>query len=753
MDSSPTPQSTDGTKRLFVVVGMHRAGTSLVTRSLMEFGVDLGSDLLPAVPGENETGFWEDREVVEFNDRLLAEDGLHWASFQSPSFQTIRPERLESLKSAAAELIRSKLSDHRLFGLKDPRLCRMLPFWHPILCQEAQRVEYLLAVRHPDSVAASLSTRDGFDPARGVWLWLSHMVDAIGYLERAADPRVSVEVVDYDYFVSSPAQEMGRLSRAYRLPWDPSSSTARQFLSGFVQPRLRHHAHDSSITVATAGTPLQSCTSALHLELRRMTSLAAPFPSLKLSRQVAACVEFRAKADSLLKLADRIERSLAILEPPSVEACPARTTISIPLESLHGEIDGEDLDAWLRQALGNAQSVEAKVAMRLVRLEQQLADARVARDRALREAHEANQQNTDAHRALEALRNEHSEAIASHAAEAGPAPPGASPANPPRASRDPATGGRPEHSISLAVESRLKQELASYRRALHEAGDRYLQLQSQIAAITRARDTWLAQATRHRSARQRLTSRARAEIGRLRRALKTEQNRCAEAGRQLASLEAQLRAESLRSRALALALRVERLANESLRRANAALCASLSNTSRFGNPADTEETGAARRLQGRESDNRALRLNDELERIRGSLSWRITAPVRWLGATILRGTGGRLLERAEAIRRSGLFDEAWYLRQNPDVARTGADPIRHYIRFGEREGRRPRPDFDPNAYLESNPDVLAEGKGAFVHWVMEGRFESRPGSPEIPAPDDRPATTDQSGRAAPRPKH
>ena len=44
------------------------------------------------------------------------------------------------------------------------------------------------------------------------------------------------------------------------------------------------------------------------------------------------------------------------------------------------------------------------------------------------------------------------------------------------------------------------------------------------------------------------------------------------------------------------------------------------------------------------------------------------------------------------------FDRDWYSLRNPDVARAGIDPLAHYLRYGEAEGRRPSPWFDPLWY-------------------------------------------------------
>jgi hypothetical protein len=59
----------------------------------------------------------------------------------------------------------------------------------------------------------------------------------------------------------------------------------------------------------------------------------------------------------------------------------------------------------------------------------------------------------------------------------------------------------------------------------------------------------------------------------------------------------------------------------------------------------------------------------------------------------------RLRRQAVLLKRSGLFDAEWYVREYADVASAGIDPLRHYIEFGAREGRA------PNAAL-----ALANGK-------------------------------------------
>lgn len=46
-------------------------------------------------------------------------------------------------------------------------------------------------------------------------------------------------------------------------------------------------------------------------------------------------------------------------------------------------------------------------------------------------------------------------------------------------------------------------------------------------------------------------------------------------------------------------------------------------------------------------------------------------------------------EDIAALRASGTFDEAWYLREYPDVAKAGIDAAEHYLWLGRRLGRTP----------------------------------------------------------------
>jgi HAD superfamily hydrolase (TIGR01549 family) len=77
------------------------------------------------------------------------------------------------------------------------------------------------------------------------------------------------------------------------------------------------------------------------------------------------------------------------------------------------------------------------------------------------------------------------------------------------------------------------------------------------------------------------------------------------------------------------------------------------------------------------------------------------------------------------VKRSGYFDKAYYLRNNPDCRRADIDPLYHFMTFGWREGRNPSSKFDTNYYLAMNPDIRQTGYNPLLHYLRHGKEEGR----------------------------
>ncbi len=57
-----------------------------------------------------------------------------------------------------------------------------------------------------------------------------------------------------------------------------------------------------------------------------------------------------------------------------------------------------------------------------------------------------------------------------------------------------------------------------------------------------------------------------------------------------------------------------------------------------------------------------------------------------------------LLQQYLLISRSGIFDRRWYLREYPDVAASGMNPLWHFLCYGAFEGRTPNPRHTAGTY-------------------------------------------------------
>jgi GT2 family glycosyltransferase/glycosyltransferase involved in cell wall biosynthesis len=126
----------------------------------------------------------------------------------------------------------------------------------------------------------------------------------------------------------------------------------------------------------------------------------------------------------------------------------------------------------------------------------------------------------------------------------------------------------------------------------------------------------------------------------------------------------------------------------------------------------------------------------EIVNYQTSKSWRMTKPLREV-TQWKRKFKNRIMpvlyffnRSYRVMKKSGLFDSEYYLNVNPDVAKSGVDPLIHYMAFGANEGRNPNPLFDTACYLRLNRDVAESGMNPLAHYARFGIREGRIPHPE-----------------------
>lgn len=145
-----------------MVVGMHRSGTSFLTGSLQQAGLELGQH--SAWNPHNTKGNRENQAIVAFHDALLARHGYAWDTPpQEPLSWT------EKEQAQARKLI-NKYRGVPHWGFKDPRALLLVDGWLTLL----PNLQFVGIFRHPQAVARSLDARGGMPQEQAFALWKAY---------------------------------------------------------------------------------------------------------------------------------------------------------------------------------------------------------------------------------------------------------------------------------------------------------------------------------------------------------------------------------------------------------------------------------------------------------------------------------------------------------------------------------------------------------------------------------------------------
>lgn len=241
--------------RIGLCLGAHRSGTSLVAAAIEAVGANLG---LPdrETSEENAKGFFEHTKIVRINEAILEMADSAWddALFDGSKLSVFSEHNLGPLRAEVLSLVNEHFVPAQLSAIKDPRICRLLPFWFSILTSAGytnDNIRCILVTRDPVEVALSQRTRcrnnsDYYDfgtsLVEGVALWLNH----IQQLLRDCAGR-DILVISYPDFMRRPAHLLDRL--ACFLGSNPTPADLERFVREFVSPDL-WRSHPDTVAIA-----------------------------------------------------------------------------------------------------------------------------------------------------------------------------------------------------------------------------------------------------------------------------------------------------------------------------------------------------------------------------------------------------------------------------------------------------------------------------------------------------------------------
>ena len=161
------------------VLGMHRTGTSAVTRLLVELGAHVPGKAM-AANASNPEGYWEPEAVVRIHDRFLDRIDSGWRSVAPLPRSVFHGDAADDARRELADLVDAEPELWQgPWVVKDPRLCRLTPLWQELTHADrlgAPRVLHVL--RSPLASAASLAARDDMGLEECLLLWARHYLEA-----------------------------------------------------------------------------------------------------------------------------------------------------------------------------------------------------------------------------------------------------------------------------------------------------------------------------------------------------------------------------------------------------------------------------------------------------------------------------------------------------------------------------------------------------------------------------------------------
>jgi hypothetical protein len=691
------------------VLGMHRSGTSAFARVASLLGCSLPRDLAAADKG-NESGHWESNRVVELNVRLLASAGSSWDDWlplnEGWNESGLRADYL----AQAREVLLAEYETAPLFVLKDPRICRLAPFWIEAIESVGARPVIALPQRDPYEVSASLTARDASEPGLGLLLWLRHVLEA-----EVATRHLPRYFFSYDDLLADWSLVADGFERTTGIRFPRRSLSAEAEISGFLTDVARHQRRAPGPRKGVAAPHWLSETQAILNKWCREGENEGDRSRLDLIRN-----EFNQAAPSFSRF---------------IASGTGRGSFGA----------GVDARQALETATAEHQQIRADLSLRL--------EAAEALAQALREQHDAEASERAAATELEAAEYRQSLADLGRRLEAAEALAQAERERRETTAREHADADQRERAVHDEIradlnrrlqdaEQRLILERDTAKRDRDEAGRQQAELNSAL----RQRHEEAAQAWAKANAEQHVREKVEAELARA-----LEQNeRLVES---FAGIETRLRvdAEALAiaqtradraDRALTLLRHDETEARAALAEREAELEKAQARASRadaelaqlailyIETKARLDELGqqvgsTAERTGGeppaalaelieradkaeaaaRQANEALAALKSEVVVLSGALAGEksLVADTRvqasWLIAVmnlLQKRSRWRLLVSAltgnrhekALLESNGLFDAAAYLKHNPDVARAGVDPLSHLLKHGLAEGRK-----------------------------------------------------------------
>ncbi|HPI49240.1 MAG TPA: glycosyltransferase [Hyphomonadaceae bacterium] len=739
-----------------LVLGMHRSGTSLLAGVLQRLGATWPKTLI-APNASNPKGYGESVAFMRAHDRLLTSAGSSWSDWAPFNPDWAESPIADQFAEELWTVFEQEYGDAHLVVMKDPRACRFAGFWIELLKARDVRPMPLITVRNPLEVAASLNRRDRMPTTLGLLLWLRHVIDAERATRGMPRAFVNYDDVldDWRQAVADIRSRLGvkwpRYSRSIELEIDDwvdqslhreiapaRAALSRQDVAEWVRriyAALLQISKDGESQAVlkvfdAVGVEFDKSSAVFGVLTKNLENIAST-ASAEAERLTVALASLSQRERTIDAKANKFWRDFE-LEHQRADKLTGELSVAIEKAKAadqRAETHSKDLAAAIERAKaaeGRAAAAEAKariadektaelsaVSSKLLlsetlakTLEQRFATAteaaKSADARAMKLAADlevAAQKNSGSESRIEALIRDLSEA-ADAVKDAGVDLRALT------GERDAQRKRADDLSVRIAT---LEPNLQKVSAELKSVTDAAKARESDIAKMKEIFEATLASRDR--------------DIARLENALTLARSKADDAETHLRALSEQyaMALEAL-SESPADALSRATLEAE-LARAEEARAHEVSLARVF-----KEQVGDLERaLKG--ARDRIYSLETAFNTVRGSMG-----PIPEVAPLSAGGIASEMSsqESAIALIRAAMFDERHYAQQlkKRGLSITG-DPIEHYLAEGAGMGLNPHPEFDTVWYLRANIDVARTGLNPLVHFLRYGKSEGRSANPKL----------------------
>jgi hypothetical protein len=307
----------------------------------------------------NPQGYWESRVFHDFHERLLAMAGTRWDSWTQLPSEWLRSDEAARLGEECQSLLRAEFGEAPLFFLKDPRMCRLMPFWLPLMKPARITPAAVLVVRSPYDVARSLERRNALPRITSLLMWLRHVLDAEFHTRN-----IQRSIVRSEDLLERWSLVASQIGRDLNVDW-PRKTAEREaeishfVASGFKQSQTEPPGWDAPEPLRVLLQRTEMALAALAGNTRESESAMAELDDVRLEFGGLALI-----VDGVAGgLEDRQEREIGDLKTQRVDLSAAAEDLRKQLDDANARLDqaGMDrgeLEAQLRQTHAERASLQ-----------------------------------------------------------------------------------------------------------------------------------------------------------------------------------------------------------------------------------------------------------------------------------------------------------------------------------------------------------------------------------------------------------